>query len=163
MSWSTLQTCFWATSFYVCCIICMFDYLVQTLNNPTFIRCMTTFSVLWTHIEVQDSTYLFRTIRLSIFSKKPHLTSVSKKPGQTTVVIQYYSLSRFFWNRRYTFIPIYIYICFCTIWKFWFQIQQFLVDFPFKRLTLGLMVIEFGYHWCNYLLKGSFSPTYSGV
>ena len=30
-----------------------------------------------------------------------YLTSVSKKSGQTTVVIQYYSLSRFFWNRRY--------------------------------------------------------------
>ena len=28
------------------------------------------------------------------------VTSVSKKSGQTTVVIQYYSLSRFFWNRR---------------------------------------------------------------
>ena len=29
------------------------------------------------------------------------VTSVSKKSGQTIVVIQYYSLSRFFWNRRY--------------------------------------------------------------
>ena len=29
------------------------------------------------------------------------ITSVSKKSGQTAVVIQYYSLSRFFWNRHY--------------------------------------------------------------
>ena len=27
--------------------------------------------------------------------------SVSKKSGQTTVVLQYYSLSSFFWNRCY--------------------------------------------------------------
>ena len=32
---------------------------------------------------------------------KKRLTSVSKKLGQTTVVIQYCSLSRFFWNKRY--------------------------------------------------------------
>ena len=38
---------------------------------------------------------------LKMGGKTPQLTSVSKKPGQTTVVIQYYSLSRFFWNRRY--------------------------------------------------------------
>ena len=31
-----------------------------------------------------------------------NITSVSNKSGQTTVVIQYYSLSRFFWNRRYS-------------------------------------------------------------
>ena len=29
------------------------------------------------------------------------VTSVSKKSEQTTVVIQYYKLSRFFWNRHY--------------------------------------------------------------
>ena len=29
-----------------------------------------------------------------------NLTSVSKKPGQTTVLYHYCSLSRFFWNRR---------------------------------------------------------------
>ena len=35
----------------------------------------------------------------SYFSdRNSDLTSVSKKSGQTTVVIQYYSLSRFFWN-----------------------------------------------------------------
>ena len=33
------------------------------------------------------------------------VTSVSKKSEQTTVVIQYYSLSRFFWNRRYKKCP----------------------------------------------------------
>ena len=31
------------------------------------------------------------------------VTSVSKKSGQTTVVIQNYRLSRFFWNRRYVY------------------------------------------------------------
>ena len=31
-----------------------------------------------------------------------HLMSVSKKSGQTTVVIQYYSFSSFFWNGHYT-------------------------------------------------------------
>ena len=33
--------------------------------------------------------------------KNKDVTSVSKKSGQTTAVIQYYSLSRFFWNRHY--------------------------------------------------------------
>ena len=32
---------------------------------------------------------------------KISVTSVSKKSGQTTIAIQYYSLSRFFWTRRY--------------------------------------------------------------
>ena len=35
------------------------------------------------------------------FQLVSYVTSASKKPGQTTVVIQYYSLSRFFWNRCY--------------------------------------------------------------
>ena len=34
-----------------------------------------------------------------------YIKYVSKKFGQTTVVIQYYSLSSFFWNRRYFLFP----------------------------------------------------------
>ena len=38
---------------------------------------------------------------LGFLRKRYDLTSVSKKPGQTTVLYHYCSLSRFFWNRRY--------------------------------------------------------------
>ena len=40
------------------------------------------------------------TVEIKILEAILELTSVSKKSGQTTVVIQYYSLSRFFWSRR---------------------------------------------------------------
>ena len=39
--------------------------------------------------------------QIGLFSSICLLTSVSKKPGQTTVVIRYHSLSRFVWKRRY--------------------------------------------------------------
>ena len=56
-----------------------------------------------------------------------NITSVSKKPGQTTVVIQYYSLSRFFWNRRYFYSYFYMSWAFYWLGSIHIWRQMFLV------------------------------------